>query len=977
MIKFGSFGRSPSLQGLLFGVILFYSNSVQAQSISLSSNTISGIPGDTITFDYGYDVGSESKDRTEIKFDGADLGRSDVHAGTTSNVVNSPTVGGGRFTWTATPGTHVFRMHLRTKAADGTKKYITDMKVVQISGWETNEFSHPGLLLSEDEIDRIKEKINAPASSATKTAWNSYNARWNYTSEYGGWQLAAITPTNDVKRAHYHDSNHLIENAVAWALSGEDKYADAVIGILNAWAATTEQWWGPDGGVYPFLTTTHYMDRWVIAAEIMRDYKGGYTGWLPEDRAQFELFARNVMVPVTLGWWGNLGNPLGSSNQPLNVAKARIVLGIYLDDKALFQSGYDHMFTTMHLSRNLNPGLAGALNQWPATSPINKSGTSLSIFELSIDKGGEYTEVNRTPAPNLGHMGMSNEAIQLMAEALCHQGFDMYDMQVGSESSPRFLQGQEWLERIESPGITMQLHTSRGNITATNPTRDYEAAYNHYKYRSTGNYDLSALEAYVAQKRAASTKGLDVLIHSDLSKDVGQVDCQSVLPPPTCESPATMCDGTCVSTSNDESHCGSCGNTCASDRECTSGSCSCTGLLSDCGDSCVDIQLDSSNCGACGTTCDAGATCQGGVCQGETGPTCGDGTCDVGEDCSSCSGDCGGCSSNVLPINASFDNGAEGFTYSDDAFNDTNAPAYASGTTGAGDLTIKLGGVDSIRTSSSGGYSIDFTMLEAAEVNIAISYTMTVAAFYEGDEFGETLATMDGTLLGESGKLAHENGNGAGDNTGTFSSTISLAAGEHTFVVGAYNNKKTAANEVTTVKVHSVDIVESDGGNTGPVCGNNSCESGEDCTNCTSDCGTCPTEATCTERCGNYNSSKSCQCDSQCTQFNDCCTDYSSLCSTSPQAKVMTLGPRGEIVDTESTEVNIENGLDVLSMVSVGEPASSTEPVHDIDGSDAAHGSGGCSIESPRPGRTPTGLLLLAASLLGLVRLRRRQEDVS
>jgi 3D (Asp-Asp-Asp) domain-containing protein len=83
-----------------------------------------------------------------------------------------------------------------------------------------------------------------------------------------------------------------------------------------------------------------------------------------------------------------------------------------------------------------------------------------------------------------------------------------------------------------------------------------------------------------------------------------------------------------------------------------------------CGDGWCDTGEDCSSCpsdcGACpsgggGPTCgdgwcDAGEDCSScpsdcGACSGGGGPTCGDGWCDAGEDCSSCPADCGACSS--------------------------------------------------------------------------------------------------------------------------------------------------------------------------------------------------------------------------------------------------------------------------------------------------------------------------------------------
>ncbi|HJL16705.1 MAG TPA: M23 family metallopeptidase [Sandaracinaceae bacterium LLY-WYZ-13_1] len=68
----------------------------------------------------------------------------------------------------------------------------------------------------------------------------------------------------------------------------------------------------------------------------------------------------------------------------------------------------------------------------------------------------------------------------------------------------------------------------------------------------------------------------------------------------------------------------------------------------DAGEDCASCASDCGGCGpACGDgTCDAGEDCAS--CASDCGscaPTCGDGTCDAGEDCASCGADCGSCGS--------------------------------------------------------------------------------------------------------------------------------------------------------------------------------------------------------------------------------------------------------------------------------------------------------------------------------------------
>jgi len=192
-----------------------------AQSVSVSASASTGSPGDKITFTYSYDTGTEKKDRTEIKFDGAGLERTDVHGGSDTFDTNA-----GTFEWTATPGTHVFRIFLRTKDDGGNDHYFTETANILISGWETNEFVHPGITLSEEELDSLRAKINSSEPSLTKTAGEAYikSARQDvdYQPMYGGWEIVSIGPGPDNEHgvAYHRDSGHLYRLAYKWALGG-------------------------------------------------------------------------------------------------------------------------------------------------------------------------------------------------------------------------------------------------------------------------------------------------------------------------------------------------------------------------------------------------------------------------------------------------------------------------------------------------------------------------------------------------------------------------------------------------------------------------------------------------------------------------------------------------------------------------------------------------------------------------------------
>ena len=92
----------------------------------------------------------------------------------------------------------------------------------------------------------------------------------------------------------------------------------------------------------------------------------------------------------------------------------------------------------------------------------------------------------------------------------------------------------------------------------------------------------------------------------------------------TCEVADVVCDGSCVDTASDASHCGGCGATCSAPVNgvgiCLGGACNfvCNKSFSPCGKGCADLLTDREHCGACGHQCTsdaaADAACVGGVC---------------------------------------------------------------------------------------------------------------------------------------------------------------------------------------------------------------------------------------------------------------------------------------------------------------------------------------------------------------------------
>ena len=195
---------------------------------------------------------------------------------------------------------------------------------------------------------------------------------------------------------------------------------------------------------------------------------------------------------------------------------------------------------------------------------------------------------------------------------------------------------------------------------------------------------------------------------------------------------------------------------------------------------------------------------------------CGDG---IDQDCSGADLLCGGDAQEF-----GFDAGSQGFAYLDDLFRGTRRPDYASGVYessggyAGGGLRVTLGGLDftNISDGMSGGWTIPFTVNEAGVVTIDLKYRLILAGEYESDEYSQILASVDGTLIGTGGndyliELRETDVNGPAQDSGWRVVTLqmTLSQGTHTLAVGAWNNKKTGALEVTNAYFDDIVISQS------------------------------------------------------------------------------------------------------------------------------------------------------------------------
>ena len=217
----------------------------------------------------------------------------------------------------------------------------------------------------------------------------------------------------------------------------------------------------------------------------------------------------------------------------------------------------------------------------------------------------------------------------------------------------------------------------------------------------------------------------------------------------------------------------------------------------------------------------AGAT----PCTPSSEGNCGDGIDNDGDGSTDCSdSDCSNAAAcTSASYSESFDFSQGSFAYEDDTFRGTNQPAYARGSYAAkggysgGGLYVALGGVDGVDIADgmSGGWSDEFRVQQSGTTHISMRYRL-VTNRYDTDECGQLIVAVDDKPVMVNGndyvqRVCGENDSGWRQ----VSFDVDLSVGLHTLTVGGFNNKKSAALEITEIFIDDIVITESDAGGGG------------------------------------------------------------------------------------------------------------------------------------------------------------------
>ena len=325
-----------------------------------------------------------------------------------------------------------------------------------------HSFTHPGLMHTEADFARMREKIAAGAQP--------WVAGWNaLTSSGRAWVGATPNPLETVVRGGdgenfrtmVEDLERAYQFAVRWKVSGDTAYADRAVLFLNAWSSTMK---ALNGNSDRFLAAGIYGYQWANAAEIMRSYPG----WLPEDLARFQKLMLEVFYPLSHSFLidhngSNITNYW--ANWDLCAICAIFAIGVLCDRSDL----YDEALTYYKSGRG-------------------NGAAAHNVYFLHPGHLGQWQESGR----DQGHATLGMALTGLLCEMAWNQGEDLYGY-----ANNRFLSGAEYVAKSNLQDASGQYHTlpfsnyvnRQGTFTALSTAGQpnlrpaWESIYNHYVNR--------------------------------------------------------------------------------------------------------------------------------------------------------------------------------------------------------------------------------------------------------------------------------------------------------------------------------------------------------------------------------------------------------------------------------------------------------------------------------------------------------------
>jgi hypothetical protein len=321
---------------------------------------------------------------------------------------------------------------------------------------KSSGFNHPGVLVNQAQLLELKRRVASgvgPQKTAFEAMQKSALAAKDYTPHPVDCVSCGPRSNPDIGcKDEQRDCAAAYTQALLWAVSGNQLYAENAIKIMNAWSYTLQK-----GHTYANgpVQAAWCGSVWPRAAEIIR-YT--YTGWSDADILKFQNMLRTQYLPSVIH--GNCEN----GNKELAMCEALINIGVFCDDRAVFDLG-------IKIWRGRTPAYIYLKSDGP--TPIEPPGCGAAIWG---NKGlvPEFVDgILQETARDSHHPTMAFASMANAAETAYLQGVDLY-----KEEGERMMAAIEFEAQYVGPNNVPPPPNLTFGLNST-----WEIAYNHFHNR--------------------------------------------------------------------------------------------------------------------------------------------------------------------------------------------------------------------------------------------------------------------------------------------------------------------------------------------------------------------------------------------------------------------------------------------------------------------------------------------------------------
>ncbi|WP_210589072.1 alginate lyase family protein [Streptomyces sp. GESEQ-35] len=335
-------------------------------------------------------------------------------------------------------------------------------------------FVHPGVTVSQGQLDFARGKVNAGAQPwkgafdqmmASKYADLNRTPKPRATVECGSYSNPNYGCTDERE-----DAIAAYTDALAWYITRDERYAQKAIALMDAWSATIKDHTNSNAP----LQTGWAGSSWPKAAEII---KYTYTGSWPNS-GRFATMLRNVYLPEIINGSNSNGN------WELSMMEAALGISVFLEDKTSYDKAMAKFRTRTAAFVYLSSD--GAL---PKTVPSQNLDTREKIVNYWQGQSTFVTGLTQETCRDLTHTGYGISAISHVAETSRIQGQDLYGTDVGErlQQALGFQAKYELGTAVPSWLCGGSMHLGLGPITEVG----YNAMHNRLGHAMTNTQTLT------------------------------------------------------------------------------------------------------------------------------------------------------------------------------------------------------------------------------------------------------------------------------------------------------------------------------------------------------------------------------------------------------------------------------------------------------------------------------------------------------